>query len=64
MDENGVIDLTTDPTLYLDSALKAEFYRLIGKYLLSSGAYSAEESTRRIQGGLCSRQICRKTTVE
>lgn len=25
MDENGVIDLTTDPTLYLDSALKAEF---------------------------------------
>jgi long-chain acyl-CoA synthetase len=25
MDENGVIDLTQDPTLYLDSALKAEF---------------------------------------
>ena len=25
MDENGVIDLTKDPTLYLDSALKAEF---------------------------------------
>lgn len=25
MDENGVIDLTTDPTIYLDSALKAEF---------------------------------------
>ncbi|MGE5454013.1 MAG: AMP-dependent synthetase/ligase, partial [Methylocystaceae bacterium] len=25
MDENGVIDLTTDPTAYLDSALKAEF---------------------------------------
>lgn len=25
MDENGVVDLTTDPTLYLDSSLKAEF---------------------------------------
>ena len=25
MDENGVIDLTQDPTLYLDQALKAEF---------------------------------------
>lgn len=25
MDENGVVDLTTDPTLYLDTALKAEF---------------------------------------
>ncbi len=25
MDENGVIDLTTDPTLYLDTSLKAEF---------------------------------------
>ncbi len=25
MDENGVIDLTTDPTLYLDETLKSEF---------------------------------------
>ncbi len=27
MDENGVVNLTTDPTLYLDDALKAEFLK-------------------------------------
>ena len=62
MDENGVVNLTTDPTLYLDDDLKAEFLKA-DKEVFSIFRYVlVVESIRLIQAEPCCRPIYKRIT--